>query len=355
MGAALCVDTAPASHYGPGEPRAGASKRTPTKGQTMSGAITDVPGIEVGHAQNLEGGSGCTVVLCRAGAVPGVAAPGGAPATRETDCLRPENVVPVAHAVFLTGGSAYGLDCAGGILRYLEERAIGLPVGGIVVPIVPGAAIGDFAFADRSARPDAAMAYQACQSASSQESRQGNVGAGTGGTIGRLAGNARGMVKGGLGTASLRVGDLAVGVIVAVNCNGDVIDPETRRPIAGTLTSDGRGIAGARRLLTDPAASFDGGLPPPNTTIAVIATNARLTKALATRIAIMSQDGISRVVDPVHTMGDGDVTFCLGTGTVKADTTQVGAIAAWLLSEAIVSAVKAAEPLRGVPCWREFA
>ena len=319
----------------------------------MSGAITDVPGIEVGHAQNPEGGSGCTVVLCRAGAVPGVAVQGGAPGTRETDSLRPQNVVPVAHAVFLTGGSAFGLSCADGVMRYLEEQGIGLRVGPAIVPIVPGAVIFDLAFADRSARPDAAMGYEACRTASSAERRQGNVGAGTGATIGRLRNNACGMVKGGIGTASLRVGELVVGVITAVNSNGDVSDPATGRPIAGTLTEDRRAIAGARTILTDPMAPAESDLPT-NTTIAVVATNALLSKAAAERVAIMSQDGISRVVDPVHTMGDGDVTFCLGTGTVKADTTRVGAIAAWLLSEAIANAVKAAEPLRGVPCWRDI-
>jgi len=320
----------------------------------MSGAITDVPGIEVGHAQSLEGGSGCTVVLCRAGAVPGVAVQGGAPGTRETDSLKAENVVQVAHAVFLSGGSAFGIDCAGGIMHYLEERGIGVRVGPAIVPIVPGAVIFDLAFADRSARPDARTGYAACENASRSERRQGNVGAGTGATIGRLKNNSCGMVKGGLGTASLRVGELVVGAIVAVNCNGDVTDPETGRRIAGTLTEDRRAIAGARAILTDPMTPPNAELPS-NTTIAVIATNALLTKASAARIAIMSQGGISRVVDPVYTMGDGDVCFCLGTGTLKADTTQVGAIAAWLLSDAIVNAVKAAEPLRGVPCWREFA
>ncbi len=198
------------------------------------------------------------------------------------------------------------------------------------------------------------MGYEACRNASPTERRQGNVGAGTGATIGRLRNNACGMVKGGLGTASLRVGELVVGVIAAVNSNGDVSDPATGRAIAGTLTEDRRAIAGARSILTDPTAPVESDLPT-NTTIAVVATNALLTKAAAERVAIMSQDGISRVVDPVHTMGDGDVSFCLGTGAVKADTTRVGAIAAWLLSEAIVNAVKAAEPLRGVPCWRDFS
>lgn len=320
----------------------------------MSGSITDVPGIEVGHAQDPEAGTGCTVVLCRQGAVPGVDSRGGAPATRETDCLRPENMVPAVHAVFLTGGSAYGLDCAGGVMRFLEERRIGFDIGVAVVPIVAGAALNDLAFAAPKRRPDAAMGYEACANASSGESRQGNVGAGTGACIGRFAGNARGMVKGGLGTASTRVGKLIVGAIVAVNCNGDVIDPDTAETLAGTLTPDGSRVAGARNLLT--AADYRGGFPA-NTTIGVVATNAALTKAGATRVAMNAHDGYAHAIQPVHTMGDCDVIFCLGAGAPgapAADLTQVGAIAAWTMAQAIVNAVRTAESLRGVPSYREL-
>jgi L-aminopeptidase/D-esterase-like protein len=319
----------------------------------MDGSITDVPGIEVGHAQDLEGGTGCTVVLCRAGAVAGVDAHGGAPATRETDCLRPENFIPVAHAVFLTGGSAFGLDCAGGIMRWLEERGIGFPVGVTVVPIVPGAALNDLAFTEAKARPDADMGYRACGNLSAAAVPQGNVGAGTGAAIGRLAGNARGMMKGGLGTAGIRVGDLAVGAIVAVNCNGDVRDPETGEVLAGTLTPDGRKVAGARNLLMEEGGRYKEGFPS-NTTIGVLATNAALTKAAATRIAIMAHDGYARTIDPIHTLGDGDVVFCMGAGNVAADVNRVGAIAAWVMARAIVHAVKTAETLRGVPAWKDL-
>jgi L-aminopeptidase/D-esterase-like protein len=316
-------------------------------------SITDVPGIEVGHAQDLPGGTGCTVVLCREGAVTAVAATGGAPATRETDCLKPENLVPVAHAVLLTGGSAYGLDCAGGVMRHLEEQKIGIDVGVTRVPIVPAAALNDLAFGDPRARPDPAMGQQACRNASADEARQGNVGAGTGASIGRLAGNARGMVKGGLGTASFRVGELVIGAIVAVNCNGDVIDPETRETLAGTLTPDGKAVAGAMKLLTAAGGRFTGGFPT-NTTIGVVATNAALTKATATRVALMAQDGLARTICPIHTLGDGDVIFCMGTGSLEADVNRVGAIAAWIVERAIVNAVKAAETLHGVPAWRDL-
>jgi L-aminopeptidase/D-esterase-like protein len=321
----------------------------------MSGSITDVQGIEVGHAQDLAGGTGCTVVLCRRGAVPGVDVRGGAPATRETDCLRPENLVPVMHAAFLTGGSAYGLDCAGGIMRCLEEQGVGLATGAAVVPIVAGAALNDLAFGSPKARPDAAMGYAACRSASAVETRQGNVGAGTGACVGRLTGKSLGMMKGGLGTASLRVGELVVGAIVAVNCNGDVIDPDTCRTLAGTLTADGKRIAGARNLLLAPEGGYKDWSPTTNTTIGVAATNAALTKAAAARVAMIAQDGYAYAIHPVHTMGDGDVLFCMGAGSLQADITRVGALAAWVMAQAIANAVNAAETLHGVPCARELA
>jgi L-aminopeptidase/D-esterase-like protein len=319
----------------------------------MKGAITDVPGIEVGHAQDLRAGKGCTVVLCRRGAVPGVDVRGGAPATRETDCLRPENFLPAMHAAFLTGGSAYGLDCAGGIMRCLEEQGVGFNIGVAIVPIVSGAALNDLAFGDPRVRPDAAMGYEACRNASASECRQGNIGAGTGACIGRLAGNARGMMKGGLGTASLRVGELIVGAIVAVNCNGDVLDPDTGQILAGTLISGQMKIAGARSLLGAYGGDFKEGFPT-NTTIGVIATNAALTKGAATRVAMNAQDGYALSIQPVHTMGDGDVIFCMGAGSVQADLTRLGALAAWVMAGAVSNAIRAAEGLHGVPCLKEL-
>jgi len=319
----------------------------------MSGSITDVQGIEVGHAQDMEGGSGCTVIICRKGAVTGVDAAGGAPGTRETDALRPENVIPTAHAIVISGGSAFGLDSAAGVMRYLEERKIGFNVGVTVVPIVPGAVLNDLGFTEGACRPDAAMGYKACLNATATESRQGNVGAGTGAAIGRLAGNIKGMMKGGLGTASIRVGDLVVGAIVAVNSNGDVSDPKTGELLAGTLTPDRRKIAGAMNMMTSSSGGFKEGFPS-STAIGVVATNALLTKSIATRIAIMAQDGFARTINPVHTLGDGDVTFCMGTGELEADPNRVGALAAEVMAQAIVNAVKAAEKLRGVPAWRDM-
>lgn len=320
----------------------------------MKDAITDVPGIEVGHAQDLEAATGCTVILCRSGATTGVSVHGGAPATRETDCLRPENVVTEAHAVVLAGGSAYGLNSAGGVMRYLEEQGIGYDVGVTRVPIVATAALNDLAFGDHRIRPDAAMGYSACLNASKKNTEQGNVGAGTGAAIGRLEGNARGMVKGGLGAASFSIGELIVGAIVAVNCNGDVIDAETGETLAGTLNPERTGVAGAMKLLTTQNEQYKEGFPS-NTTIGVVATNARLNKAIATRVAMMAQDGYARAIIPIHSFGDGDVTFCMSTGKLQADPNRVGAIAAWVMARAVVKAVKAAESLHGVPACRDLA
>jgi L-aminopeptidase/D-esterase-like protein len=320
----------------------------------LNDAITDVPGIEVGHAQDLEAATGCTVILCRSGATTGVSVHGGAPATRETDCLRPENVVTEAHAVVLTGGSAYGLNSAGGVMRYLEEQGIGYDVGVTRVPIVATAALNDLAFGDHRIRPDAAMGYSACLNASKKNTEQGNVGAGTGAAIGRLEGNARGMVKGGLGAASFSIGELIVGAIVAVNCNGDVIDAETGETLAGTLNPERTGVAGAMKLLTTQNEQYKEGFPS-NTTIGVVATNACLNKAIATRVAMTAQDGYARAIIPIHTFGDGDVTFCMSTGKLQADPNRVGAIAAWVMARAVVKAVKAAESLHGVPAYRDLA
>lgn len=321
----------------------------------MLDSITDVPGIKVGHAHDDGLNSGCTVILCGPdGAVPGVDSRGGAPGTRETDCLQPENVVPIAHAVFLSGGSAYGLASGTGMMTYLEEQHIGFNVGPAVVPIVAGAVLNDLAFADSNVRPDANMGYRACKHASETETRQGNIGAGVGCCIGRLAGNATGSMKGGIGTASTQVGDLIVGAIVAVNCNGDVFDPETGERLAGTLDKKTGRIAGSRRIMSESAGLYQEGFPS-NTTIGVIATNAALNKATAHRVAMIAHDGYSRTIDPVHTMGDGDVIFCLGKGTLSADLNRVGAIAAWTMARAVANAVRNAESLHGVPNWKEVA
>ena len=309
--------------------------------------ITAIPGIEVGHAADLEGITGCTVVLCRAGAVGGVDVRGAAPGTRETDLLRPENLVQVVHAVLLTGGSAFGLDAAAGVMRYLEEQGIGYDAGVARVPIVPAAVLFDLAIGDARARPDAAMGYAACQAARADECPEGNVGAGVGCTVGKLLGMGSAM-KGGLGTALREAGGLLVGAIVAVNALGDVVDPESGQIIAGARKKPGKGFADTTRtmagLLGRAALSLAG-----NTVIGVVATNASLTKAEANKVAQMAHDGLARSIRPAHTMMDGDAIFALATGAQKTHVTLVGALAAEALAEAIVRGVRAASSLGGVP------
>ena len=301
-------------------------------------AITDVPGIKVGHSQNLKAGTGCTVVICEKGATTGVDVRGGAPGTRETDLLNPINLVDKAHAVYLGGGSAFGLDGATGVMKYLEEKEIGFDVVLTKVPIVPGAVLFDLDVGDYKIRPDAQMGYEACLNATENEASQGNVGAGTGATVGKVFGGFRCM-KGGLGTAGVKAQELIVGAIVAVNCLGDVIDPEKGEIIAGVLTEDKKGFANTMSFLRNfPMGSGENFSK--NTTIGVIATNAKLTKAGAEKVAIMAQDGYARAISPSHTMFDGDTIFCMATGEVEAGGNVVGAIAAEVMARAIVKAIK---------------
>lgn len=309
----------------------------------LNDAIIDVPGIKVGHSQDLKAGTGCTVVICENGAVAGVDVRGGAPGTRETDLLNPVNLVDKSHAIYLGGGSAFGLDGASGVMKYLEEREIGFDVVLTKVPIVPGAVLFDLDVGDYRVRPDAKMGYDACLNASNAEVRQGNIGAGTGATVGKIFGGLRCM-KSGLGTASFKSQELIIGVIVAVNCLGDVIDPENGEIIAGALTEDGKGFADTMSFLRNfPQKTKDNFLK--NTTIGVIATNARLTKGGATRVAMMAQDGYARTISPAHTMFDGDTIFCMATGEVEAGVNVVGAIAAEVMARAIVKSIKNTESL----------
>ena len=311
----------------------------------MHDDITDIPGIRVGHDTNLEAGTGCTVVLCDIPAVGGVDVRGGAPATRETDLLRPMNLVEEVNAVLLTGGSAYGLDAASGVMRYLEEQGIGYATGVARVPIVPAAAIFDLAFGSASIRPDAAAGYRACEQASAEPVMQGNVGAGTGATVGKMASPFLAM-KGGLGSASLKLSDgTLVGALVVVNALGDVVDPQTQQVISGTRNPSGTGS-----LSTNPSG---------NTTIAVVATNASLSKVEVNKVAQMAHDGMAQVIRPAHTMFDGDTVFALALGSRSqprpdpassaSQVSMIGAAAAATLARAIVKAVRNATDLHGVP------
>lgn len=317
----------------------------------MHGAITDVPGILVGHAQDRDAATGCTVVLCGAGAMAAVDVRGGAPGTRETDCLDPANALPAVQAILLSGGSAFGLAAATGVVAWLEERGLGFPTGFATVPIVPAAVIYDLSVGSAKRRPDAAMGRAACDAATGGPVAQGNVGAGTGASIGPKAMIAR-MMKGGLGTASRKIGDLVVGALAVVNCYGDVRDPATGEILAGVLTEDGSGFAVAQELMVHRPAVPRGFST--NTTIAAVATNACLSKAATRRVAMMAHDGFARAIMPVHTTDDGDTVFALATGEADADASAVGAAAAEVVARAIASAVRHADTAHGLPGHREI-
>jgi len=291
----------------------------------------DVPGIRVGHWTDERALTGCTVILPPPGTTGSVVVPGGAPATRETDAIAPGRRVEEVNAVLLTGGSAYGLGAADGVMRFLEERGIGHATPAGVVPIVPAAAIFDLGFGDGAVRPGPGEAYAACEAASETENREGNVGVGMGATVGKLAGFEH-MSKGGLGSASLRDGDLVVGALTVVNAVGDVI------------ADDGTVLAGARaEPLPFPP------IPGTNTTLACIATNGTLSKEECHRAAEMATAGLARAVRPVHTMFDGDVVFMLATRAVPSFVEIVGRLAADVLADAIRRAVRAAESIPGIP------
>jgi len=322
-----------------------------------TGAITDVPGIEVGNAQNEEALTGCTVILARKGAVGGVDVRGSAPGTRETDLLNPINLVEEVHGILLAGGSAFGLDAASGVMRYLEEKKIGFNTGIAKVPIVPAAILFDLGIGDKDIRPDAEMGYRACVAASKRTPAEGNVGAGTGASVGKLFGATLAM-KSGIGTASIRAAGIVVGALVAVNSFGDVVDPQNGEIVAGLRSgSVGPIRVGGNREFADTVEMMKGLAgrsvlrlaSRSNTVIGVVATNAKLTKAQATKVAQMAQDGIARAIRPAHTMLDGDTIFALSTGNKSANLTLVGTLAAGVMADAILRAASMAKSAGGLP------
>jgi L-aminopeptidase/D-esterase-like protein len=327
-----------------------------SQAQIPAWGLTAVPGLKVGHFTLSERPTGCTVVLAEGGAVGGVDVRGGAPGTREIALLDPVNTVQEVHAVVLSGGSAFGLDAASGVVRYLDERDIGYRVEQSVVPIVVGAILYDLSVGDNPRiRPDADCGYRAASHASTETSAEGNVGAGAGATVGKLRGMARAM-KGGVGTASITLDHgLVVAAIVVVNAVGDIIDPATASVIAGVRTADGSGLADARLLLREGASNEPQGGA--NTTLGVVATNATLTKAEATKVAQMAQDGLARAIYPAHTPADGDTVFSLATGTFSgaASVSTIGALAADMIAEAIVRAVRAATGIPGIPAASDIS
>jgi len=290
-------------------------------------------------------------VLCRAGAVAGGVVRGLAPGTREMALLRPGTLVEKAHGILLTGGSAFGLAAADGVMRYLEEQEIGFDAGAARVPIVPGAVLFDLDLGDSSIRPDAGMGYVACEAASPQESRQGNVGAGTGATVGKLMGITRAM-KAGLGTASLHAGRLVVAALVAVNAFGDVVDPSTGKIMAGARLPGGKGFVGTSLAMR--TALVRNVLAHKSTVIGVVATNAQLTVAQANVIAEAAHDGLARVIRPAHTPFDGDTLFTVATGKVRAHQALVGDMAAEVIALAVINGMMAAEDAGGLPAARSF-
>jgi len=303
-----------------------------------AGYITDGGGVKGGHAHDEAAMAGCTVILAEEGAVGGVDVRGSAPGTREIEALRPVRLVDRIHAVLLTGGSAFGLRATEGVQRYLEEKDIGFATTAGKVPVVPSAVIYDLAVGDPSVRPDAAMAYKAANEASDAERREGRVGAGSGATVGKILGYDRCM-RGGVGGASVKLASGAVvGALVVVNPLGDVVDPATGEIVAGARDDQDNFINTARFLMD--TASLPGS-PYENTTLAVVATTARLNKEGATKVAQMMQDGVARAVNPAHTMYDGDVSFVLSVGEEEADLNVVGTAAAKLVAESIVRAVLA--------------
>jgi L-aminopeptidase/D-esterase-like protein len=328
---------------------------------THNNSLTSLQGILVGHYTDDRRPTSCTVVLCPEGAVAGVDVRGAAPGTRDTEALSPSNTVQVVHGVLLTGGSAYGLDAAGGVMRWLEERGHGFQLGPAIVPVVPAAVIFDLWVDDFSGdtptkslriRPDLEAGYLACQSASSEPVLQGNVGAGAGATLGKLNGPDCAM-KGGIGSASLCVNGVTVAALVVCNALGDVIDPQTGQLLAGARIS-----ADSRTLMDIRQAQLNGhGISKPqtgsNTTIGVVATDAVLNKPQAHRLAQVAHDGLARSIRPVHTPMDGDTLFALGTGTSgqAADMMLLSTLAAEVTAMAVVNAVRAAKDLRFGQGW----
>jgi L-aminopeptidase/D-esterase-like protein len=315
-------------------------------------ALAAIPGLRVGHWTDRRAATGCTVVLCQGGAVAAVDVRGGAPGTRETDVLRPGNLVERIHAVLLSGGSAFGLDAAAGVMRYLEEQGVGFPTPGGPVPIVVGAVLYDLSIGRSDVRPDAAAGYAACRAAKSGRISQGSVGAGCGATVGKALGMER-AVKGGIGTAAERAADdVIVGVLVAVNCFGEVVDPDSARILAGPHDEKG-GFLSTLDILRRRPAGLPGGFT--NSTIGVVATNARLNRDQAYRLAVMAHDGLSRAIRPAHTPLDGDAFFSLATGATEApvDLIPLGSLAARAVERAIMRAVTEARGLAGVPSLAE--
>ena len=329
-----------------------------------TGALTDVRGIEVGHAQDEEALTGCTVILCRKGAVAGVDVRGGAPGTRETDLLDPVNLVEKVHAIVLAGGSAFGLDAASGVMHYLAEKKIGFDTGPAKVPIVPAAILYDLGLGRADVWPDTDMGYRAAASASSAAPAEGNAGVGMGASVGKMFGG-RFSMKAGVGTAGIDIAKgVIVGALVGVNAWGDVVDPQTGQVVAGLRAGTGHGRrVGKKAFFADTLRmmkSMDrqpspGSARRTSTVIGVVATNAKLTKAQATKMAQMGHDGLARAISPIHTPVDGDTVFALATGAIDGGNLMLaGSLAAEVTADAVLRAVREATGAAGIPAVRDL-
>ena len=322
----------------------------------VANTITDIPGIKVGHYTDTNAGTGCTVILTEDGAIAGVDVKGSAPGTRETELLRPMNLVSEIHAVLLSGGSTFGLDAASGVVRYLEDLKIGIEFGKFKIPIVSSAIPFDLELLRGDVRPGPTEGYLACENASTSVTDQGTVGAGTGATVAKLLGMDR-AIKGGIGSSSIDLGNgLKVGAIVAVNSLGSIYDPEDGSLIAGPRSTDGSEMYDSMKLIT----STDTNLPTTNessnTTLGIVATNATLTKEQANKLASVAHDGLAMAVRPAHSMNDGDVVFALSTKATSQDVNinQLCAASVLCLSRAILNGVQLARGLGSIPGVGEF-
>ena len=316
-------------------------------------SITELQNLKIGQAENAQAGTGCTVFLLGENGAPvGLDVRGGGPASRESELLKPTAAAQVIHAILLGGGSAFGLDAAGGVMRYLEEHDIGFDVGVTKVPLVCQSDLFDLTVGDAHTRPDAAMAYQACVNAETGNYRDGNYGAGTGATVGKLMGMPHCM-KSGIGSYAVQVGPLQVGAVVAVNALGDIYDWRTGRKAAGLLADDGKTFLDSEDVilqqLDDAGKKFVG-----NTTIGAVFTNAKFDKAHLCKIAAMTHDGYARAIRPVHTANDGDSIYAVSLGNLAADQDVVGALAARVMAEAILRAVQAADSAYGFPAAKDL-
>ncbi len=322
--------------------------------------LTDIPGITVGHAQDLAAITGCTVVLCESGAIGGVDQRGGAPGTRETDAIRPMHLVNRIHAVILSGGSAFGLDAASGVMKYLEEKDIGYKAGEVKVPIVASAILFDLGIGDKLIRPDSQMGYDACKNASKQPPEQGNFGAGTGATVGKIFGMQHAM-KAGIGHACIDAGNgVLVGAIVAVNAFGDVINPSNGNIVAGARCFQaGPAKMGCGPVFADTLKTMNsrigrvilGMVSIQNTVIGIVVTNAKLDNVSCNKVAQMAHNGIAKTIQPAHTMLDGDTMFCMATQKKKADINIIGALSVEAVSQAILNAIRYAEKIGGLESY----